>query len=117
MVHLRGLGQSSGETCHAALTDPALDDGSKLVSEAKETTGLVEFLQAEPQLTKDTDLRPYLFLAQTALSREGASQLAPLDETARSLASQMRSTDRVPLCFVEQDLTNRRVLHRADSVH
>jgi predicted KAP-like P-loop ATPase len=71
------------------------DEESKLVSEARETTGLVEFLTAAPQLTKDTDLRPYLFLAQTALSRDGASQLAPLDEAARRLASQMRSTDRV----------------------
>jgi predicted KAP-like P-loop ATPase len=82
------------------------EDDSKLVSEAKETTGLVEFLTAEPKLTKDTDLRPYLFLAQTALSREGGSQLAPLDETARRLASQMRSTDRVRAKVAAQNAAN-----------
>lgn len=79
---------------------------SKLVSEAKETTGLVEFLTAEPKLTKDVDLRPYLFLAQTALSREAGIQLAPLDETARRLASQMRSTDRVRARAAAQNAAN-----------
>lgn len=84
------------------------EDGgeSKLVSEAKETTGLVEFLTSEPKLTKDVDLRPYLFLAQTALSREGGIQLAPLDETARRLALQMRSPDRVRARAAAQNAAN-----------
>lgn len=67
---------------------------SKLLSDARDTTGLLEFLNDEPEL-KGVDLRPYLFLAQTSLNRESTSLITPLDEVARKIALDVRSPDQI----------------------
>ena len=70
---------------------------SKLVSDALSQPGLVGYLSLKPHLTGRVDLRPYLFLAQTSLSRGRAAALVPVEDEARSLASLIVSDDRVRL--------------------
>ena len=65
---------------------------SKLVSESLTKAGLIEYLLDEPGLT-GVDLNPYLFLAQTSLSRGRPLALLPVDEKARSLARLIESDD------------------------
>lgn len=63
---------------------------------ALETPGLRDFLLAAPVVEATTDLSPYLFLSQTALSgdRQAQSLMSP-DETARGLAQRIASDDRL----------------------
>ena len=68
---------------------------SELVNEAAKNAGLLEYLAAEPEITGEMDLRPYLMLAQTSLSRGPEATLLPADEAARGLAKQIESTDRL----------------------
>jgi len=74
---------------------PGKEGDSKLVTDALAQPGLAAFLAAEPKLPASLDLRPYLFLAQTALERGAATALAPLEEVARSLAAGLTSPDRI----------------------
>jgi hypothetical protein len=69
--------------------------GSKLVSDALAQPGLVNYLLVEPKLDGTTDLSPYLFLAQTSLSRERLPGIVPIDEQARSLAAAIQSDDQL----------------------
>jgi predicted KAP-like P-loop ATPase len=89
-------------TGHSALIEEVLkaaesDDGqqseSKLVTESMGRVGLVEYLLAEPKISGKIDLNPYLFLAQTSLSRGSATGLQPADEKAKSLAQAIESDD------------------------
>ena len=66
---------------------------SKLVKESLERPGLVGYLTFEPRLEGGIDLRPYLFLAQTSLSRARPATLLPVDEEARSVARGIESDD------------------------
>lgn len=66
---------------------------SQIVNDALRRAGLVEFLLAEPTISVDDDLTPYLFLAQTSLSRGNLSGLMPLDDKAQALAKQIESED------------------------
>lgn len=68
---------------------------SKMVSEALAKAGLVNYLLLEPALDGNLDLTPYLFLAQTSLSRGRQSGLVPIDEQARDLASSIESEDQL----------------------
>jgi len=69
-----------------------VSDSSSL-AQAVELPGLQGFLAQEP-LLEDVDLRPYLFLAQTALQLPGPS-LGPPDETARALTEAIAQDDRI----------------------
>jgi hypothetical protein len=69
--------------------------GSKLVSDALAQPGLVNYLLVEPKLDGTTDLSPYLFLAQTSLSRERLPGVVPIDEQARSLTAAIQSDDQL----------------------
>jgi hypothetical protein len=76
----------------AAAEDSSRAERSKLVSDAMGVPGLVDYLQLEPKLA-DTDLSPYLFLAQTSLNRERIATIQPVDEKARNLARFIESDD------------------------
>lgn len=73
----------------------AAEEKSELVEGFAEKTHLVTFLKNDPALTANTDLRPYLFLAQTSISRGKEIRLLPPDEKALSLAKSIASADRV----------------------
>jgi hypothetical protein len=81
------------EVLKAATTDDGKQSESKLVTESMGRAGLVEYLLAEPKLTGKIDLNPYLFLAQTSLSRGRAVGLQPADEKAKNLAMAIESDD------------------------
>lgn len=71
------------------------EDQSELVAGFSEKTRLVAFIKNDPCISADTDLRPYLFLAQTSISRGKQVQLLPPDEKAQSLAKSIAGKDRV----------------------
>lgn len=77
----------------AAAETQELATKSKLLNESLGKAGLLEYLLAEPKLSGEFDLNPYLFLAQTSLSRGRAVTLMPVDEKARSLARAIESDD------------------------
>src|SRR5260370_653289 len=81
------------EVLKAATSDDGKQSESKLVTESMGRAGLVEYLLAEPKLTGKIDLNPYLFLAQTSLSRGRAVGLQPADEKAKNLAMAIESDD------------------------
>ena len=66
---------------------------SASLAKAVELPGLQEFLDQEPSLD-DVDLRPYLFLAQTALQLPGPV-LGPPDEKAQELVAAIGQEDRI----------------------
>lgn len=66
---------------------------SQIVLESMGKTGLVEFLVAAKQRLRGVDLNPYLFLAQTALSRGIRGGLEPIDDKAKELARFIESDD------------------------
>jgi len=68
---------------------------SKLVADALGQVGLVSYLSLKPHLSGKIDLRPYLFLAQTSLSRGRASAILPVEEEAKGIASLIASEDRL----------------------
>ena len=67
---------------------------SPSLAKAVELPGLQVFLAQEP-LLEDLDLRPYLFLAQTALQLPRPA-LGPPDETAQALVEAIMQADRIP---------------------
>jgi hypothetical protein len=71
------------------------ENQSELVAGFAEKTHLLAFLKSEPRLSADTDLRPYLFLAQTSISRGKQVALLPPDEKALALAKAIAGADRV----------------------
>lgn len=71
------------------------DTQSELVAGFAEKTRLLAFLKNEPSLSANTDLRPYLFLAQTSISRGKQVALLPPDEKALALARSIAGADRV----------------------
>ena len=66
---------------------------SPSLAKAVELPGLQEFLVQEPML-EDVDLRPYLFLAQTALQVPRPA-LGPPDERAQMLVETITQDDRI----------------------
>jgi KAP family P-loop domain len=70
-------------------------DESPMLTAALETPGLGEFVAGEPKLEGNTDLTPYLYLAQTALDPKRRPALLPQDEFARDLAERMASEDAI----------------------
>ena len=66
---------------------------SKLVSDSLGRPGLVEYLRSDPTLSGDSDLGPYLFLAQTSVPRGEPVVLRPAEEETRKLVSDVESDD------------------------
>jgi hypothetical protein len=87
-----GYSDLIGEMMRVALEEGAASE-SKLVKDWLEQPGLVGYLTFEPRLGGEIDLRPYLFLAQTSLSRTRPAALLPVDEEARSVARGIESDD------------------------
>ena len=73
----------------------ASETPGKLVSDALAQPALVHYLNREPVLKNTDDLRPYLFLAQTSLSKERPEPVASVDEEARRIARNIGSDDRI----------------------
>lgn len=67
---------------------------SPTLAKAVELPGLQQFLAQKP-LLENIDLRPYLFLAQTALQIPMPA-LSPPEETARTLVEAIMQADRIP---------------------
>ena len=67
----------------------------KLVADALALPALVHYLNREPLLKSTDDLRQYLFLAQTSLSKERPEPVASVDEQARRIARNIGSDDRI----------------------
>ena len=67
---------------------------SPTLEKAVELPGLQQFLAQKP-LLEDVDLRPYLFLAQTALQLP-VPALGPPEETAQTLVESIMQDDRIP---------------------
>ena len=84
-----------GELTRASEEGLSATSDSELVTEALQSPGLLEYLVADPVLSAMIDLRPYLFLAQTSLSRGRAPSILPADEAARELSERIESTDRL----------------------
>lgn len=89
-------------TGHSPLIEELLRDKasgeesqSDVVAGFAEKTRLLALLKNEPGLSADTDLRPYLFLAQTSISRGKQVALLPPDEKALALAKAIAGADRV----------------------
>lgn len=71
------------------------EDKSDLVEGFADKMQLLSFIRKDPGLTGESDLRPYLFLAQTSINREKQSRLIPPDEKAQTLAKTIAGKDRV----------------------
>jgi hypothetical protein len=69
------------------------DPESEVLTAALATPGLPAFVRDTPSLN-EVDLRPYLYLAQTALHVRSAA-LTPPDEVARSLVASIMVPDRI----------------------
>lgn len=83
------------EVTKAGVEGADKQEGSKLISDALALPGLVNYLLLEPRLDGTLNLSPYLFLAQTSLSRDRLPGVVPIDEQARSLAAAIQGDDQL----------------------
>ena len=81
------------EMVKVATDDNNAASESKVVADSLGIPGLLDYLTHEPRVTGETDLRPYLFLAQTSLGRGRVMGLVPADEKAKALANSIESDD------------------------
>lgn len=72
-----------------------LQKQSPMLAGALQDTDAMQFLLTEPALAADLDLRPYMFLAQTSLSRQPTSELMPTSAETKQLVSAIESEDRI----------------------
>jgi hypothetical protein len=89
-----GRSELIGAVITYAAGDALPPDTSAMLTAALATPGLSAFLSAPPHLDGDTDLTPYLFLAQTALDPQRQT-LIPQAQIARDLAERMASDDSI----------------------
>lgn len=68
---------------------------SPLLAGALQDTDAMQFVLAEPPLVADLDLRQYMFLAQTSLSRQPTTDLLPASAETKQLVSAIESEDRI----------------------
>lgn len=68
---------------------------SPMVAEAVAQAGLLNYLSLPPMLDASVDLKPYLFLANTALNRARSAGLLPLEEQARKAVEDIQSDDQL----------------------
>ena len=72
-----------------------LKDESPILAAALQDTGALQFITAEPALSSKLDLRPYMFLAQTSLSRQAGTDLQQGTVEIQQLVSGIESEDRI----------------------
>jgi hypothetical protein len=75
-----------------AAADGKGSEESPLITAALKEPGLIDYLSLKPSIV-ETDLSPYLFLAQTSLSRGRLGAIQPVDEKAHTLALSIESED------------------------
>lgn len=88
-----GISNLVSELCEIFIAEKDADSESKIISDALETPGLADFISSSPSL-EETDLRPYLFLAQTALHAQ-PQRLTPPEEEVTNLVTGISSKDRI----------------------
>jgi len=76
-----------------AETDKTIAEESPVVADALGRVGLLEYLKADPALGAELDLGPYLFLAQTSLSRGQPAALRPAEEITQQLIAGIATND------------------------
>jgi len=69
---------------------------SDTVSKYLREPGLADFLTAAPPIDGETNLQPYLFLAQTSLGRSQSVGLVTIDESTKVLVKAIEGTDPIP---------------------
>lgn len=86
------------ELLQALLADDLLGDAvqhSPLLAQSLDEGGLIGFLKQEPLLANDLDLRPYMFLAQTSLSRQPLKQPTTVSDKVKELVGGIENEDRI----------------------
>jgi len=86
------------ELLQALLTEQPDSDAaqhSALLAQSMEEGGLMGFLTQEPRLVSDLDLRPYMFLAQTSLSRQPIKQAGTVSDRVKELVASIENEDRI----------------------
>ncbi len=73
--------------------DASPDEQSPTLTAFLSEPGLLDFISASPALNEKTNLSPYLFLAQTSLSRGQAAGMVSVDEKTRQLVRAIEGTD------------------------
>lgn len=68
---------------------------SPILADSLSTGGLLAFLSAQPALEASLDLRNYLFLAQTSLSRQPLTQQDSASVRIKQLIAKIESDDRI----------------------
>lgn len=69
------------------------DGDSQLAKDVRAVPWRMNFLSEVPALSASTDLRPYLFLAQTSLDRGRGEALQPMGDETQALVTRIASTD------------------------
>jgi hypothetical protein len=69
---------------------------SDTVSKYLKEPGLTDFLSAAPPIDGETNLQPYLFLAQTSLGRSQSVGIVTIDESTKTLVKAIEGTDPIP---------------------
>jgi hypothetical protein len=76
-----------------AAEDQAATEQSAVLASFLAEPGLVDFLMSPPRLDGKLDLEPYLFLAQTSLSRGQSSAIVSVDEETRQFVRSIEGND------------------------
>jgi hypothetical protein len=71
------------------------EEPSEIVAQYLKEPGLTDFLAAPPALDGTTKLEPYLFLAQTSLSRSQTVGIVTIDEKTKQLVKTIQGADAV----------------------
>jgi hypothetical protein len=88
-----GKSELLGKLVEADGTNEAGDASETLLKKYIQVPGLVEFLKATPAINGETNLQPYLFLAQTSLGRSQSIGIVTIDESTKALILSIESTD------------------------
>lgn len=91
---LTGKSELLGKVVAAAKSDTKPEASESLNKYLKEP-GLADFLLADPPIDGETNLQPYLFLAQTSLGRSQGVSIATIDESTRALVKTIELTDTI----------------------
>jgi len=91
---LTGKSELLGKIVAAAKTDDRQEPSESLNKYLKEP-GLADFLITDPTIDGDTNLQPYLFLAQTSLGRSQSLNIATIDESTKALVKAIELPDAI----------------------
>lgn len=90
-----GTSELLGQLMTAADTEGKAAASEVLAKYLKEP-GLIDFLSAAPAIDGETNLQPYLFLAQTSLGRSQSVGIVTIDESTKSFVKAIEGTDPIP---------------------